>query len=373
VIVRAPVPVMRVRGRAVHRFQAFGLAGLALGLGLAALGAALAGRGGVPVLWLGAEAVATFLVLALAAKAATGEERLVCAHHLVAVLAVGAATLRWAGEPVLAYLDLVAIGLFAFLAAGRVGCLAAGCCHGRPARHGVVYGCRHVDAGMAGSHARIPLVPVQALEAAGSLALAGAGLALVAGGAREGSALAVLVCGYGLLRFLLEDLRGDPRPAALGLSEAQWTAVAAAAGVALISATGAGRVAPAAVAMAAAILTLAAGRVVSHRGDRGERRRLRAPAHTAETISLLARGPADGDVAVASTSLGAVVSVAAGPGGRHCALSWPGHDLRAGDRRWFARLAAGAGGSPEAIAGRNGVVHVIARTADAPGRHRIGT
>jgi prolipoprotein diacylglyceryltransferase len=77
-------------------------------------------------------------------------------------------------------------------------------------------------------------VPVQAIEAAGLLAVVALGAALIAGGAVAGVAFAVYAVGYSVLRFGTERLRGDAdRGAYAGVWEAQWTAFAIVAAVTL--------------------------------------------------------------------------------------------------------------------------------------------
>ena len=220
-----------VRGRPA--FTLCGLVGTALAV---ASGLALAATGGADLgvmVVVSAVACAAFLALALAEKVLCGVERLVYYHHLAAVLGV-AALVPWAfGEPVLPFLDAAAVGLGVFLACGRVGCLLAGCCHGRPAGRGVRYTAAHAAEGFPAHLVGVPLVPVQALEAAGVLAIAASGAGLVTAGAEPGTALAWYLSGYAALRFGLELLRGDtPRPYLAGLSAAQWTSLAIALGVA---------------------------------------------------------------------------------------------------------------------------------------------
>ncbi len=92
-------------------------------------------------------------------------------------------------------------------AIGRVGCFFAGCCHGRPPH------------------------PVQLYEAAGLALIAwscSGALAGVEAGARPvGSAFRCYALFYGLLRLMLDPLRGDGRPERwLGLSHQQGLALA---------------------------------------------------------------------------------------------------------------------------------------------------
>jgi hypothetical protein len=369
--VAVPGPDAFVAGRTVPWFRICGVAGLLLGLGAGLGYAALAGLPLGPVGWLAAEAAAVFLAVALVTKVVTGEERLVFLHHLVAVLAVAAITLAATGRPVLAYLDAVMVGVLAFLACGRVGCLLAGCCHGRPGPRGVRYGADHVRAGVPAAFGGVPLAPVQLAEAVGALGLAGVGLAMGAAGSDAGAVLVTLACGYALLRSALELIRGDERPAALGLSEAQWTAAAVAVATIAIRAAGGAWVPPAALGLAAAVILLVGGRAVAHRRDRAGDA-LRSPGHTAEVLALVRRPVTGPDIAVGATSLGVIVSAEASGDDRHWAMSWPEGSIRWRDARWFARVAMSGGGlaAPPEVTVRNGVVHVRTRPDAAAGTGR---
>src|SRR5262245_30578881 len=132
-------PSIQLFGRSVSSFLAIGAVGFAAGI---AAPAALAGSVGLSsgvILGLGGVAILTFLGLAMWTKIRTGEESLTFYHHVIAVVVAVVATLVIAGQPVLRYLDLAMVGLASFLVLGRIGCLAVGCCHGRPAAWGVRY------------------------------------------------------------------------------------------------------------------------------------------------------------------------------------------------------------------------------------------
>lgn len=121
--------------------------------------------------------------------------------------------------------DVVAVALMVGLGIGRLGCFFGGCCHGRlcAADGGGVLldlpggevwwteglpllALRH-DAGAVADQL---VYPTQLMESAGVLALAG-GLHWLTRRARrfDGQVLAVMLAAYGLLRFLVEGLRGD--------------------------------------------------------------------------------------------------------------------------------------------------------------------
>ncbi|MDX2152676.1 MAG: prolipoprotein diacylglyceryl transferase [Bryobacteraceae bacterium] len=223
----APPPRLSVAGRSLCSFHVFGLAGFAAACAAAGAVTDMRGLPAWPLLALVATAVVTFLALAYATKILAGAERLVFYHHELAVLAVSAIVLWISGLPVAAYLDAVAVGLGVFLAFGRLGCGAVGCCHGRPFRHGVTYSAPHAAAGFPSPLTGVPLFPVQWVESAGAILIVAAALWWSAQGAPAGALLRLTAAGYGVLRFALEPLRGDPdRPYWRGLSEAQWTSLA---------------------------------------------------------------------------------------------------------------------------------------------------
>lgn len=117
--------------------------------------------------------------------------------------------------------DFFAVGLPMGHAVGRLGCLAAGCCGGRPTElpWGVAF--THPDALVAPHLAGVPLHPFQVYEGLANAAVAYACsrvLARVEGGAlRPGSGWAAYLGLYGAARFLLEFTRGDDRGQGLWL------------------------------------------------------------------------------------------------------------------------------------------------------------
>jgi phosphatidylglycerol:prolipoprotein diacylglycerol transferase len=103
--------------------------------------------------------------------------------------------------------DYFAVALPMGHAIGRIGCFFAGCCHGRGG------------------------LPVQLYEACGLSLIALASRAVLArveeGRASRGSAFRCYLIAYGVLRLLLDPLRGDGRPERwLGLSHQQGIALA---------------------------------------------------------------------------------------------------------------------------------------------------
>jgi len=118
--------------------------------------------------------------------------------------------------------DAYALAIPLGQAVGRLGCFFAGCCYGSPstlpwaiASHGEL---RH---------------PVQLYDAACCLLLALGVAALRGRDWPPGRLFRVMLIGYGLLRILLDPLRGDERMTFGPFSLAQWFCAAAMAALAL--------------------------------------------------------------------------------------------------------------------------------------------
>jgi Prolipoprotein diacylglyceryl transferase len=236
-------PSIGLLGRSVSSFLAIGALGFVVGIGLPAAIAPSIGQSSAVILGLGGVAILTFLGLAMWTKIRTGDESLTFYHHAIAVIAAVVAALVVGGQPLLPYLDLASIGLAAFLVLGRIGCLTVGCCHGRPAGWGIRYSEAHRAEGLAWYLVDIPLVPVQAFEAMWTLVVVlGGGLLILgsaAGLAAHGAVLGWTIAAYAVGRFGLEFFRGDAeRRWRLGFTEAQWTSLALAVGVALAGVVG---------------------------------------------------------------------------------------------------------------------------------------
>ncbi|MDP9342031.1 MAG: prolipoprotein diacylglyceryl transferase [Actinomycetota bacterium] len=233
------LPQVVLLGRPRSLFRLAGYVGLAASIALALQLVAFRGAPTWPMLVVAVVAIVTFLALAMATKVITGTESLTLYHHLIAVLALSALTLWLLGQPILVYLDATVLGVGLFIAFGRVGCLSAGCCHGRPWARGVRYRDEHAAAGFPRHMVGVPLFPIQAIEAASLVVIVTVGAVLVARGAAPGAALLWYLSAYAIERFLLEFARGDPpRPYLWGFSEAQWTSLALSWGVAGAGLTG---------------------------------------------------------------------------------------------------------------------------------------
>jgi hypothetical protein len=165
----------------------------------------------------------TFLAVIAVARRRVGYERIVFYEALSACLITGASAAWLIGGDVARTLDLITVGIGVFLVFGRLGCFRVGCCYGRLCRRGVRYSRAHVVRGFPAFWSGRPLVPVQLIEAAMSLVLVSAATLLLSG---NGDAAALYLCGYGVVRFGLEHVRGDrDRRYRMGLSEAQRMAI----------------------------------------------------------------------------------------------------------------------------------------------------
>lgn len=220
-------PKVMIHRRSWSSFHVCGSVGWVAGISFALLLTVRLGLSLGVTAVLAVAAFITFLTLTMAVKVLTGVENIVYYHHEAAVVAVSSLLLRLLHQPVLPYLDIVFMGLGLFLVCGRVGCLMVGCCHGRPHPWGVCYRQEHADAGFPRHLVGIRLFPIQLLEALFVGFIVTTGTVLVLTGAPPGSALAWYSIAYGLGRFSLELLRGDPeRPYFGSFSEAQWTTLA---------------------------------------------------------------------------------------------------------------------------------------------------
>ncbi|MBI4345901.1 MAG: prolipoprotein diacylglyceryl transferase [Elusimicrobia bacterium] len=148
----------------------------------------------------------------------------------IGCLASGAWYARRLGVPFFANADYFALAGAVGHAIGRLGCLAAGCCHGAPTTLPWAITFRDPDCLVPDSLLGRPLHPSQLYEVLGNLLIAGAVWKLLAkraeGRVAAGTPFLVYIPLYALLRFLVEFTRADDRGGfLLGLSPAQWTAV----------------------------------------------------------------------------------------------------------------------------------------------------
>ncbi|HEY3359881.1 MAG TPA: prolipoprotein diacylglyceryl transferase family protein [Polyangia bacterium] len=182
VIAAAVVALTRARRHGTRRDDVLALAALALGGGLLG-GYLLFQVTQLPALWRDPSLFwrSTGMVFYGGLLGAAGA---IAAYAAFVKIPLGAAA------------DLVAPAVPVGQALGRVGCLLAGCCHGRPAEGAWAepFGGRH---------------PVQLYEAAGLLALAAGLLLLERRRPRPFTVALAYLAGYAVLRFGLELLRGD--------------------------------------------------------------------------------------------------------------------------------------------------------------------
>jgi phosphatidylglycerol:prolipoprotein diacylglycerol transferase len=143
---------------------------------------------------------------------------------LILAVAVSLWYIRRHGLPLWRTCDLFAPGIALGHAVGRVGCLMAGCCYGRPTD--VPWGIVFTDAFAAsyvGTPLHIHLHPVQLYESAAELLI----LAILLAFEKRGRPFAgrtfwgyVLL--YAISRFVIEFFRGDDRGMVLGVSTSQF-------------------------------------------------------------------------------------------------------------------------------------------------------
>lgn len=156
---------------------------------------------------------------------------------LLAASVTGIYLLKRDRFPVWKGVDLAALGIPLGLGFGRMGCLLAGCCFGRPAAGELTLTFpsyspaseAQFKLGLLDSAASpsLPVVPTQVLESAMSLAVAGICLFWVQGRKRyDGQVMVWFLALYAVGRFVLEFFRADDRGALFGLSTSQWVGLA---------------------------------------------------------------------------------------------------------------------------------------------------
>jgi phosphatidylglycerol:prolipoprotein diacylglycerol transferase len=138
----------------------------------------------------------------------------------------GAAICRARRLNFLVMADSLAPSLSLGQAIGRLGCLAAGCCHGRPAPASFPLALTFPPFSQAPP--RIPLYPTQLIESLGLLLITATLVLLLSRSRPAGMAISAYLLLAGLLRFAVDPLRGDYRgPRSLGLVPTSWVALAA--------------------------------------------------------------------------------------------------------------------------------------------------
>lgn len=198
-------------------------------------------RGLSPLVMAGIVVVAVggLLGTPLIVKIFTGVETLVFYRDVMVIMASVALALKLLHQPVLIYLDVLVAGAGVFHACGRIGCLLAGCCYGRPVCWGVRYSPKHSHRGFPSYLVGVPLFPVQALESGFILSLASVSAIFILEKQPPGATLIFYVTSYAFGRFFLEFVRGDPdRPYALDFSQPQWISLALIVGIVTAGQTG---------------------------------------------------------------------------------------------------------------------------------------
>jgi phosphatidylglycerol:prolipoprotein diacylglycerol transferase len=119
-------------------------------------------------------------------------------------------------------MDVVVPGVALYQGMARLGCFAAGCCHGTPAP-GLTWAVTFTDTSSACRYLNVPLHPAQLYLAGGNLLLAGVLTWMALRPSRfRGYLFGSYLVGYGMLRFIVEFVRGDLRPFVGPLSLNQW-------------------------------------------------------------------------------------------------------------------------------------------------------
>lgn len=329
-------------------FRSLGIAGFHVALVVAVLVSLV---NDVPLMTsLGLSAVAglSFFMWALLRRAVTGRESLVLLEHAWVAFAAVAGFLWLSGGPIVAGLDVLAVALCWFLAFGRLGCTAVGCCHGVPSRVGIAYGPEH---GLPPRLTGRRLLPVPLLEALGLVLIGMIGLALVGG--TPGRATVWFLVAYASLRFGTEALRGGARPSLLGVSLPRAMCVLqAGAGVVAAEAWLVRGPPDDATVVGALALLVATGAGLGLVAARG-RNPLVLPHHLDEVwelVTVLARSPSGPVPVVGHTAMHMTVAVSNDmEEGLHLSLSHPTHPT-------FAVAVALA---PDDIVERSGITHLL--------------
>ena len=134
---------------------------------------------------------------------------------------------------ILALLDILGPAMALAHAFGRISCFMQGCCFGRPAPKGFPFAVQFP----AGSPAAYrypslltggsePVFPVQLFESAGNVLMCVVLLLLLRKRKYAGTVGGIYLVLYGVMRFLIEFMRGDHTDSILGLTPSQFIAVA---------------------------------------------------------------------------------------------------------------------------------------------------
>ena len=136
---------------------------------------------------------------------------------------------------ILALLDILGPAMALAHAFGRVSCFMQGCCFGKPAPNGFPFAvCFPAESPAAyrypsllpGTSGSVPVYPVQLFESAGNILMCIILLLLLRKRKYAGTIGGIYLVLYGLMRFLIEFMRGDHTDSILGLTPSQFIAVA---------------------------------------------------------------------------------------------------------------------------------------------------
>jgi phosphatidylglycerol:prolipoprotein diacylglycerol transferase len=149
---------------------------------------------------------------------------------LIVALITGLVLVRRYQLPTWTTADLIAPGIALGHVIGRLGCLLAGCCYGKPTS--VPWAITFTDEAAAANSRTplgIPLHPTQLYDAGAELLI----LALLLWTERKGRPFPgrtfwLYILLYGMSRFIVEMFRGDDRGAMLGVSTSQLVSIIAA-------------------------------------------------------------------------------------------------------------------------------------------------
>ncbi len=134
---------------------------------------------------------------------------------------------------ILALLDILGPAMALAHAFGRISCFMQGCCFGKPAPKGFPFAvCFPPGSGAAARYPSLlssgsePVYPVQLFESAGNILMCVILLLLLRKRKYAGTIGGVYLILYGVMRFLIEFMRGDHTDSILGLTPSQFIAVA---------------------------------------------------------------------------------------------------------------------------------------------------
>jgi prolipoprotein diacylglyceryltransferase len=339
-LVRSPF----LHGQKMPAYGLFVLSGIAAGFATLFVLAFLFQLALTPLLISAGAGLLAAIVLAYATKFLIGEEIYSFYHYQITVIAASGGALWYLKQPALANLDALILSLGITHAIGRLGCLVAGCCFGRPRSWGVCYSMRHAENGFPISLVDVRLLPIQLIESIWILSCIAACVLMTSRGAQPGSALSWYTVMYGSGRFLFECQRTNAEHWFGRLTEGQATSLCLTAGVA--AAELAGLLPRQPVHYAAVLLLLAS--CLYRNLDRSERVLLSGP-HVLELAGAMRAATRIKRIAVRRTSLGLLISAGkleeAHGDLLHFSISREGAVLTTGMAHKIARLLARLNGS----------------------------